>query len=80
MLNKRFTYIRDEFIPMVVGGADQQIHIQWSRSSKKKISYNGTTSVSTANGRNAIFILVLTDLAANTPQFAFDVGLHYTDI
>jgi hypothetical protein len=80
MLNKRFTYIYDEFLPMVVGGSDQQIHIQLSRKFNKVIGYNGTTAVATANGQNALFILVLTDLAANTPFYAFDVGLHYNDM
>jgi hypothetical protein len=78
-INKRFTFVEDKVFPLVVGGADQLVHWEWNKRQQRAVTYNGTISNTAANGKNAIFVLVITDLALNSPEYRFDVGVHYTD-
>lgn len=44
---------------------------------KGNVQYNGSTAVATANGRGAIFLLVIGN--SNTAVYDYDWQLHYTD-
>lgn len=80
-LSNRFKILHDVTHPMVVGGADQQIHVDkhFTKTVRKMVYYNGSTAVSASNGRDAIFVLVVTDLLLNSPIYAWDVGIRYVD-
>jgi hypothetical protein len=79
-LNKRFTFLYDKVHSMVVGGADQKIDVNVMLPVKQShVHFNGTTAAITSVGKNSVFVLVLTDLVANQPQFAFDYETRFID-
>jgi hypothetical protein len=76
----RFTVIRDTGYSMCVGGANNHINGYFSHTKKTNIFYSDATSVNSANGRGAMFLLVLSDLAANQPLVSINFGIKYVDI
>jgi len=76
----RFSILADVIQPMVVGGNNQQTDHVLSRKRKTKIHYNGSTAVPTSNGKGCQFLLVITDIAVNSPVYSADYALHFTDI
>lgn len=78
-INKRFNVFYDQSIPLVTGGGDQNVVIDKTVKTMLPVDYFGTTNANGSNGRNAIFILFVTDLAATQPVYAFDALLSYND-
>jgi hypothetical protein len=79
-VNNRYTFLYDELIAMSnTGSSSASIARTVYRTIRKKVAFNGTTSVTTANGMNAIFVLLISDSAVS-PAVAWDCGIHYTDM
>ncbi len=78
--NHQFTVLADHTYSMVVGGANQHISPVFASKNKRKIYYSGSANLSASNGRGSHFLLVITDLAANTPGVSIDYDLHYLDV
>jgi len=76
---RRFRFLYDKVETLVVGGADQQVHVQRTFKPNTPVTYGASTNITTANHKNAIFVLAITDLAANPPFYAWDVLVRYTD-
>jgi hypothetical protein len=79
-VNNRFTYLYDELIAMnAIAASNSSITRHVTKTFRKKVAFNGTTSVTAANGENAIFLLAICDAAVN-PALTWDCGVHYTDM
>jgi hypothetical protein len=79
-VNNRYTFLYDELIAMSnTGSSSASIARTVYRTIRKKVAFNGTISVTTANGMNAIFVLLISDSAVS-PAVAWDCGIHYTDM
>jgi len=80
-LNKRFSWLYDRSFPMVIGGANQQIHADVPITLlKKKIGFNGPAAGTTSLGRNTVFLYAISDVAApSQPQLKFNFGIRYND-
>lgn len=76
---KRFKFHLDHVFSMVVGGADQQVHLLLDRKLSHKVTYNNSGNTTNANSRNAMYLLFLTDLAANTPNYSYDIVVKFHD-
>lgn len=80
-LQKRFHILRDQSYPLVLGGSNQTVHKQFTISVGSQIFYNGGSNIAINNGRNALFVLVLTDvIGANAPLYSFNHRLTFTDM
>lgn len=75
----RFKIYKDEFIASTVLSATQKVvrthHIRVS----KKVYYNNVASTSDANGKGAIYLLVISDATAVSDAFDWRYQLQYTD-
>ncbi len=75
---RRFRILKDHTMSLCANGKQTQLE-DFTMGVKRKVTYNGTTSVSTANGPNSLFILIITDLGANSPVYSFDVLMSFRD-
>lgn len=78
-VTKRFRVHADSMRNLTAGGT-QQVVFSINRSFTQKISYNGTTDVAASNGKNAIFMLVITDVGAGFPTYDFTHNIRYLDM
>jgi hypothetical protein len=71
--NKRFKLLSDDLINCNIAGQNLQFRKHmWSKALSKQVTYNAATNVAAANGRNAIFMLVI-GTATNTFDFSFQL-------
>ena len=71
--NKRFKLLHDEAVQCNIAGQNLQFRTAtWTSKLNKQVTYNAATNVAAANGRNAIFMLVI-GTATNTFDFAFQL-------
>jgi len=77
---QRFKILYDK-IHGVVGGANSAATtVKVKLKPTPQIFYNGTSSVTTANGRNSIWFLCLTDaITVSTATISFYANVSYTD-
>ncbi len=80
LLKRRFHIFADIVKTLVITSQTQAIHLDLSYKKEMPIYFGDPTNVAAANSKNALFVLVVTDAAANTPLFAFDHQMEYYDI
>jgi len=79
ILKSRFHILADLTIPLILGGSDQVVHKDLVFARRFPIMYSGAADATVSNSRNALFVLVLTDAAANQPIYSFNHQLEYYD-
>lgn len=75
---KRFRTLLDHTLSLTTGG-NQTLHLDVTKAIHRKVTYYQPTAVTTANGKNSLHLLLITDLAANTPTFTFKCLMKYRD-
>lgn len=71
--NKRFKILSDDVINCNIAGENlKYVSHTFKKKLNKKVTYNAATAIAAANGRNALFMLVI-GTATNT----FDFGFQY---
>lgn len=76
----RFKILHDETVGVVGASNSAVTHRQIKKRLKGTISYNGTTSVEAANGKNAIYMITLTDsITVSTASVNYYFSVHFTD-
>lgn len=78
-VTKRFRVHADNMRNLTAGGT-QQVVFNINRSFTQKISYNGTTDVAASNGKNAVFMLIITDVGTGFPTYDFTHCIRYLDM
>jgi len=78
-VTKRFRVHADSMRNLTAGGT-QQVVFNISRDLTQKISYNGTTDVAASNGKNAVFMLIITDVGLGFPTYDFTHCVRYLDM
>jgi hypothetical protein len=78
-ITNRFRIHADVIRNLTAGGI-QQVVYDIKRSITQKISYNGTTDVAASNGKNALFMLIITDVGAGFPTYDFTHNIRYLDM
>jgi hypothetical protein len=78
-ITNRFRIHADVLRNLTAGGV-QQVVFDIRRGISKQISYNGTTDVAAANGKNALFMMVITDVGSGFPTYDFSHSLRYLDM
>jgi hypothetical protein len=79
-LNNRIRVLMDKVHPMVTGGSDQQVQAHREiRGFLPIVGFNGAAAAVTSLGRNTVSVLVITDIALNSPSYSFDFGVRYND-
>lgn len=78
---KRFQILTDKVLDLVSGTHKESISMTIVHNMKLKLFYNGTTFATTSNGRNAIFLLVLSSAtsASNYYRNQGSFFLRFTD-
>ncbi len=79
LLTSRFRIYADTIKNMTAGGI-QQLCIDLNRPISKVLTYNGNTDVAASNGKNAVFLLVITDVSSNFPVYDFNVVHRFYDM
>lgn len=74
----RFRFLHDHTFSLTVGGM-QTHHLDITKAIHRKVTYYQPTAVTTANGKNSLHLLLITDLAANTPTFTFKCLMKFRD-
>jgi hypothetical protein len=79
-IEKRFKIHYDKVHALVFSGADQQVIVDVRKTIREKISYLGPTDIATSLGKNQMFVLVITDTAANAAVYSYDLAIRYLDM
>jgi hypothetical protein len=77
---RRFKVYLDKFITSVAGASNQDVLRDYNLAINKQVMYNAGSSVAAANGRGALFMLIISDssVAGNT-RYSSTWELIYTD-
>ncbi len=76
----RFKILVDESIPITTGGSNSAVTKCWDLKQKStKVSFLGGTDVSTANGPNAYYMIVLCEISTTPPTYTFGFEVNYFD-
>ncbi len=77
---KRFIIFHDGMITLgTQGGTPNTRMMKFTQILRDKITYNLGTDVAGANGRHAMFLLIISDQATNPPVYSFEQLLRYYD-
>jgi len=79
LLTNRFKIYSDVVKSMTAGGVQQAV-VDLQRPFNKIITYNGNTDVAASNGKNALFLLLITDVASNFPVYDWNVVHRFFDM
>lgn len=78
-LTRRFTIHADNIRNFTAGGVQQMVfNIQ--RNINKRVFYNAAGDTPSANGKNALFMLIITDAGTNFPTYNFSVSNRFHDM
>ncbi len=80
---KRFKILDDYSTPMAYGGSNQAIHhyrVFKGPRLNRQVTYQGTANVAGANGRNAVFVIVIFEAALAGTTFDLNTLVRYTDL
>ncbi len=75
---RRFKIIHDEMVVASVTGSNFQVDHTWRFKINKKITYQAATNISGANGKNAMFVLFISDGVNGSYAGSFE--LVFTDM
>jgi hypothetical protein len=78
-VTRRFRVHADSMRNLTAGGT-QQVVFNVNRSFTQKVSYNGSTDVAASNGKNALFMLIITDVGSGFPTYDFSHNIRYLDM
>jgi hypothetical protein len=78
-LTNRFKVHADVVKSFTAGGI-QQVVFDIMKPINKVISYNASGDTAAANGKNSLFMLVITDLVTNVPLYNFSCSNRFYDM
>lgn len=78
-LTNRFVILADVTRTFTAGGIQETL-INIQRKCRHKITYNNAADVAGANGKGAVFFLILTNDGVNPPTYDFTFHLKYLDM
>jgi hypothetical protein len=64
----------------LTAGGIQQVVVDINKKLEQKVFYTGTTDVPAANGKNAVFFLIVTDVATGFPTYDFAYNVRFLDM
>ncbi len=77
MQERRFHIFHDEIVMSSTNASNaDNVHV-WRLRINRKVTYNAATNVSGANGKNAVFVLFISDSVVSTYGLSFE--LKFTD-
>lgn len=74
---KRFHVLHDEYVMASTTGNNFSCTHAWKLRVNRKVTYNAATNITAANGRNALFVVFISDNALATYSGSFE--LLFTD-
>jgi hypothetical protein len=78
-IKRRFNHFYDQIHSLTVGG-QQCTHFKLEIPLELQVYYQDVTNIPGANSKNALYVLVITDSAANQPVYGFDMQLEFSDM
>lgn len=77
---KRFKILSDHSVTLTNVGSNEVVTHKWDFGSKmiKKVTYFSTTNISSANGKNSLFVLVIS--STNVPLYDLGYQVQYLDM
>lgn len=76
---RRFRILHDTHESLCSGGNNHKKCSTYDIPLNTEVHYGAATNVAAANSRNAVFLLLITDVAVSGPDFEFNMGLRFTD-
>lgn len=76
---KRFTIVYDKLANITLGGVSSFM-VQKVFNLRQKVTYSATTNVVGANGKNSMWLFVVSDQGVNLPGFNMDFQIEFTDL
>jgi hypothetical protein len=78
-IKRRFKHIYDKVHSLTVGG-QQVTNVKIDIPLELQVYFQDVSNIPGSNSKNALYALVITDLAANQPTYGFDVQLEFSDL